>query len=303
MTLGISAADYGLCLGQLRKELLARLDEADRVDEADMSDDAFWDSVAPVPIGCLVPSTSDAGRGPEVAQLIESGLRLLRLLQAIEPERWRYHNLDWLQRVCEEVAEQHLDKHMALLAAQAEAYEEVTSAKDGIFYACGAADTASAYRRSMLEHQAREEERKRCSDSVGDPRFVKRIDPADGLAKTRQELSDVLLTRGLSLADVDSYWHTRCLQLYPDDRPPQDLMTELGEAGKSFRGLMNFLERRTPHLRYKAELNEENDLANKAQPRDAPASSMSPQCGYPAHSHSCARPTVWELVTDWEAVD
>jgi len=281
-------------------------------------------------------TSSASAASLKISQMQASGCRLVELLKAAEPERWRYHDPHWLQRVAEEVAEEHFSKHQSILSSQREAYEEVRTAPDGIFFSCCAEETSSDYRRSMLQHQAREEERKRCSDSIGDPRFAKRVDLADGASKTFEELRQKLSSMGMTSTDIETYWNTQCRKLFPNDRPPQDLVEELSAAGKSIQGLLRFLQKRTPHLaindpklaiteqqqqygKYESHLarGRQAELSSsRAIPGDLPTDRTPPRSAKAVTSCRTASSYAaqllippagkfrgWELPTEWERVD
>ena len=161
LTLGISAADYDFCFGGLCRGLLERLDEAEGLDEASLPDAAFWDLWSPVPVGSLLPDEVFAAPDPGASHLRHVASRLLRILAATAGPRWQGRDAEQLGALAERVVASQLEKQLTVLASQEEAYIEVAAAEDGIFLASGPEETASSHRRSMLEHQARDDERKR----------------------------------------------------------------------------------------------------------------------------------------------
>ena len=226
LTLGLSTADYDFCLGGLRRSLLAELQQSPR--EADP-----WELLRPLRVGGLAP-TEDLPRdiGRELLEL------LLKLGDVSEDQvqELRPHAEDLVCRL--------LTRQVAVLKSQEEAYEEVIRASDGIFFGATPEETRSEYRRTMLRHQIEEDERKRCVENAADPRFVRRIDPLDGVARTFAELQCL---HNLSPKDTEAYWEV-CQSLYPGDQPPAALIDELQRASERCEDLLHFLRRRTPHL-------------------------------------------------------
>eukprot|EP00913_Durusdinium_trenchii_P022567 g21198.t1 len=154
-------------------------------------------------------------------------------------------SLGEISECAEQVASKRLMQQVAVLNSQEEAYEEVINSGDRIFFAAGPEQTCSEYRRSMLRHQIAEDERKRCVADASDPRFVRRIDPMDGVARTFSELQRV---HALSMAEMDVYWQ-KCESLYPHDQPPAELLQELQRASETCKDLLYFLHKRTPQLK------------------------------------------------------
>lgn len=170
------------------------------------------------------------------------------MLAATERKRWE--SLD--TALVKKVVSAHFLRQLAILEAQEEAYREVTTAPDGVFFAVGPKDSVSEFRKTVLEHQAASDESKRQRAAPRDERFVRRIDPSDGVAHTLPELRAIYAGRGFSPPEIQSYWDTCCLPVYPNDEPPEELILELERAGETFEGLLHFLQRRVRHL-YTAE--------------------------------------------------
>lgn len=248
LTLGISTADYGLSLGSLRQALLVQLGEDAELDEPSLPDAAFWSLWSPVPVGPLLPESVRRAPDPAAALLQHVMQELLAALQAVEPERWEGLDEAALLLVVEPLVAAHLARQLVALNSQEEAYREVAAAPDGIFLTLGPRDSASEYRRAMLEHQAREDERKRRRADPRDENFIKRSDPADGVARSKPELRELYGRRGATAEEVEDYWQCKCRQLYPNDQPPAELIDELERAGQSWEALMHFLGKRMPSL-------------------------------------------------------
>ena len=227
LTLGLSTADYDFCLGGLRRCLLAEL-QSPREAKA-----ALWELLRPLRVGALAPTEDlpcDIGR-----ELLELLLKLGDVSQG-ELEELRPHAEDLVCRL--------LTRQVAVLKSQEEAYEEVIRSSDGIFFKATPEETRSEYRRTMLRHQIEEDERKRCVENAADPRFVRRLDPLDGVARTFAELQRL---HNLSVSDTEAYWEA-CQSLYPGDQPPAALIDELQRASERCGDLLHFLRKRTPHL-------------------------------------------------------
>jgi len=199
-------------------------------------------------VGYLLPTTVRTSADPKAALLRHLAERLRLVLRAAERERWDGLDEEQLRTISEQVIARHLAKQLTVLEAQEEGYTEVLAAPDGVFLARGPEESASEYRRSMLEHQAQEDARKRRRAAPRDERFVRRVDPADGAARTKPELHKLYGKRGFSPAQIDAYWDEQCKQVYPGDEPPAELVEELERAGESCEALLYFLRRRTPHL-------------------------------------------------------
>uniref|UniRef100_A0A7S4V6J5 Bifunctional lysine-specific demethylase and histidyl-hydroxylase n=1 Tax=Alexandrium monilatum TaxID=311494 RepID=A0A7S4V6J5_9DINO len=248
VTLGISTADYDFSLGGLRRALLAFLGEDAGLDEAGLPDSAYWRLLSPVPVGCLSPAATRRAPDPKAGLLQHIAGELRRALLAAEQERWEDIDEEQFRSASEQVIARHLVRQLTILESQEEGYLEVAGAPDGIFLARGPEESCSDFRRSMLEHQAVEDERKRRRAAPCDERFVRRVDPADGAARTKPELRELYGKRGFSPAQIDAYWDEQCKQVYPGDEPPRELVEELERAGESCEALLYFLRRRTPHL-------------------------------------------------------
>ena len=239
LTLGISTADYGFCLGGLKSALLEHIGRPG--EEVEMSSKEWWRLLSPVPVGFLAPI----------------GLRhprsCLEFLQHLEAELGESATLKKCPSQVPETVQkflcQRLVQQVQAVKMQAEAYAEVALGSDGPFYGVGPLGTQSSYRRAMLLHQLAENERKRDVTNATDPRFVKRIDPQDGIARTIAETRQHYSAKGASLQAVDHYWKHCCESIYPNDQPPDDLIGELLSASEHCGELLNFLRRRTPHLR------------------------------------------------------
>jgi hypothetical protein len=248
LTLGISAADYGFCMGGLRRSLLAYLGEDSTLDEANLPDDVFWELMAPVPAGCLLPDSVRKSANARTSYLDFVIDRLAGILVAAEKERWEDLDATSLRIALQRTVITHLNQQLLALVSQDEAYREVSAAIDGVFHNVGAEESRSEFRRSMLDHQAQEDERKRRRAPTGDERFIKRIDPSDGCARTKLELKELYFKRGYASSEIEQYWDSQCKQIYPNDEPPEGLVDELERACETCADLMYFLRKRTPHL-------------------------------------------------------
>lgn len=256
LTLGLSTADYNFCLNGLRTILLEQIGR--RSDKAETSSQLWWHLLSPVPVGYLAPSRL---RCPSAhAEYLQ---HLTKLLEATIFPGQEGHDLGELPEVQMGVSE-HLEQQVESLTMQAEAYAEVVAGSgndgSGAFYAAGPSETRSQYRQSMLTHQLAENKRKRDATHAGDLRFVKRIDPRDGAAKTLADVRQYYADSGLSADAADQYWMSCCESIYPNDRPPENLMNELVAASERCDALLNFLRRRTPHLQSDIAV-ERNELA------------------------------------------
>eukprot|EP00933_Yihiella_yeosuensis_P037229 TRINITY_DN31103_c0_g1_i1.p1 TRINITY_DN31103_c0_g1~~TRINITY_DN31103_c0_g1_i1.p1 ORF type:complete len:703 (-),score=101.71 TRINITY_DN31103_c0_g1_i1:134-2158(-) len=245
VTLGLSTADYGLCLGGLRQSLLEHLGQESKLNEPYLNDNVFWKLWCPVPVGCLVPNIVREAKDPKAALLSWISLELHSLLLGVERNRWIDLDDELLYKVMKRVIAVLLERQLLALQSQEEAYREVSRESDGIFLSTGPGESASDYRRSMLEHQAAEDLRKRRRVEPNDERFVKRIDPADGVARTKPEIKELY---SFTNEKVEEYWTSKCNSIYPGDRPPEDLVDELERAGETCEALLHFLRKRTPHL-------------------------------------------------------
>eukprot|EP00928_Gymnodinium_smaydae_P087077 TRINITY_DN71413_c0_g1_i1.p1 TRINITY_DN71413_c0_g1~~TRINITY_DN71413_c0_g1_i1.p1 ORF type:complete len:624 (-),score=44.80 TRINITY_DN71413_c0_g1_i1:10-1788(-) len=263
LTLGISTADYGFCIGDLARALLKRLGQDGCIDDESLSDTAFWPFMSPMPVGCLVSQEINQGDDPEIAQNNHVAARLEDILQLVAPQRLANAQrirsgggFPSIRMVSCQIVSEFLAQLLSIRTSQDEAYEEVLGAPDGIFLAVGPEASVSEYRQRVLLHQAQEAIRKRRLDDPGDPRFARRIDPCDGVARTRSEIRTNWQERGLPGADsdaaVEEYWDKQCVQVYPNDQPPEELVRELREASESVPGLLIFLQRRVPSLRSSA---------------------------------------------------
>ena len=239
LTLGLSTADYNFCLGGLRNVLLEQAGLPP--DETETSSPLWWHLLSPVPIGCLTPAWLQS---PNFSRKFLNFLEC----QLIETTALGTRQPQLSERIQQRMS-QHLTQQIEVLKLQAEAYAEVASGSDGTFYAIGPADTRSQYRRAMLVHQLAERERKCDGTSISDMQFVKRIDPRDGTAKTFAEIRQECVDRGQSTSIANHYWTSCCKSVYPEDRPPEDLVNELLAASRHCGALLEFLRRRTPHLR------------------------------------------------------
>ena len=237
LTLGLSTADYDLCLGGLRKSFCNEMGVTAR---EQIPEELWWQLLLPLPVGFLVPERLRENTDKYVQEIAK---QLLDVTADEFSERKR--SVAELSECAKQLVTKHLTHHVAVLDSQEEAYQEVISSSDGIFYLSGPEQTRSEYRRAMLLHQIAEDERKRCIADVSDPRFVRRIDPLDGVARTFAELQ--CLHRDLSTKEMATYWG-QCQSLYPKDQPPEELIGELQRASETCKGLLYFLQKRTPHL-------------------------------------------------------
>ena len=239
-TLGLSTADYDLCLGGLKQSFLQ---EMGLTKKEEMSGKSWWQLLLPIPVGFLVPEWIRESEAPSQRYIQEIVKQLLEVSAAELLESGK--SLGEISECAEQVASKRLMQQVAVLNSQEEAYEEVINSGDRIFFAAGPEQTCSEYRRSMLRHQIAEDERKRCVADASDPRFVRRIDPMDGVARTFSELQRV---HALSMAEMDVYWQ-KCESLYPHDQPPAELLQELQRASETCKDLLYFLHKRTPQLK------------------------------------------------------
>jgi len=219
-----------------------------QLEELSLPDHVFWDYWSPIPVGELAPDSVRESPDPNANHVQHVVDKLTQSLLSVERERWQDLDRASLNYISEQTVIAHLSSQLDILESQEEAYREVMTALDGIFFAKGPLETSSRFRRSMLEHQVREDEVKRRRAQPRDERFMKRIDPFDGAARSKPEMKMMYCKCGYSAADIDRYWDAQCKQIYPDDEPPEDLINELECASETCIALMSFLRKRTPHL-------------------------------------------------------
>ena len=252
LTLGLSTADYNFCLDGLRTILLQQMGRPS--DKAETSSQLWWHLLSPVPVGYLAPSRLRCPSAcPEYLQHLTTLLAPTVMA--------RLEGSDFAERPDVQAGvSKLLEQQVESLRMQAEAYAEVVAGSGNAFYAAGPSETRSQYRQSMLLHQLAENKRKRDATQAGDLRFVKRIDPQDGAAKTLADVRQSYADAGLSSGAADRYWLSCCESIYPNDRVPEDLINELVAASEKCGALLKFLKRRTPHLQSDIAV-ESNELA------------------------------------------
>jgi len=262
-----------------------------------LPDHVFWDYWSPIPVGGLAPDSVRESPDPNANHVRYVVDKLMQSLISVERERWQYLDMASLNYISEQTVIAHLSSQLDILESQEEAYREVMTASDGTFFAKGPLDTSSRFRRSMLEHQVREDEMKRRRAQPRDERFMKRIDPSDGTARSKPEMKMMYCKCGYSATDIDRYWETQCKQIYPDDEPPEDLVNELECASETCIALLSFLQKRTPHLHTgQPQLSAAVSLKNLFAENAVKFSGISlPQ---PTVPHASAQNVAWDVIQD-----